>query len=243
MDFQTLSERLGSKVTFVDESDRTAKLDLQGPLSAEVLNRLGIPSEVLPKYYHFTRVKLFGADVLLSRTGYTGELGFELYFDAALAVDFWRRLLADSAVKPAGLGARDTLRLEMGYPLYGHELNEMTTPIEAGFGDMLKLDSSNRTFVGSDALRSGIPQKRLIGLVLEGRRAAREGTPVLLNGKKIGAVTSGTFAPSLGCAVAMAYLEAEASRNKAFSLDLQKVVIQAENVPLPFYKKGSARKN
>ncbi len=242
-DFRTLSGRLGSRVVLTDESDRTAKLDLQGPLSAEVLGRLGIPQETLPKYYHFTPVKLFGADVLLSRTGYTGELGFELYFDASRAVDFWRGLLADGTVKPAGLGARDTLRLEMGYPLYGHELNETTTPVEAGFGGMLKLDSSDRTFAGSGALRGRAPEKQLVGLVLEGRRAARERTPVLLDGKQVGAVTSGAFAPSLGVAVAMAYVEADAARSNSFSLDLQRVVIQAENVPLPFYKNGSARKN
>jgi len=243
IDFKTLSGRLGKDVVLSDESDCTAKLDLQGPLSAEVLIRLGIPQDMLPKYYHFTKVNLFGTNVLLSRTGYTGELGFELYFDASLAVDFWRGILADAAVKPAGLGARDTLRLEMGYPLYGHELNEMTTPVEAGFGAMLKIDSSDRVFSGSAALRGRVPEKQLVGLVLEGRRAAREGTPVLLEGKKVGAVTSGTFAPSLGVAVAMAYVDADSAGSRSFSLDLQKVVIQAENVPVPFYKKGTARKN
>lgn len=243
IDFKTLSGRLGSSVVLTDESDRTAKLDLQGPLSADVLVRLGIPQSALPKYYHFTRVKLFGTDVLLSRTGYTGELGFELYFDASKAVEFWRGILADAAVKPAGLGARDTLRLEMGYPLYGHELNEATTPVEAGFGAMLKLDSSVRNFFGSDVLRGRAPAKQLVGLVLEGRRAAREGTPVLLDGRKVGSVTSGAFAPSLGVAVAMAYVDAEAAGNKTFSLDLQRVVIQAGNTPLPFYQKGTARKN
>lgn len=243
LDFKTLSGRLGSSVVLTDESDRTAKLDLQGPLASEVLVRLGIPAEVLPKYYHFTRVKLFGTDVLLSRTGYTGELGFELYFDASKAVEFWRGILADAAVKPAGLGARDTLRLEMGYPLYGHELNEATTPVEAGFGAMLKLDSSARSFFGSDALRGRAPAKQLVGLVLEGRRAAREGAPVLLDGRKVGSVTSGTFAPSLGVAVAMAYVDADAAGSRTFSLDLQRVVIQGANTPLPFYQKGTARKN
>jgi len=242
IDFRTLAERLGAGVEFTDESDRTAKLDLQGPKSADVLARFGLPASALPKYYHFAPVKLFGMDMLLSRTGYTGELGFELYFDAARAVEVWRKILTDSEVKPAGLGARDTLRLEMGYPLYGHEMDEETTPIEAGFGAMLKLDGSTREFVGSDALRNGKPAKHLIGLKLEGRRAARAGMTVLANGQPAGVVTSGAFAPSLNCAVAMARIDAGMEGTTAFEIDLQRTRIAAEKHSLPFYLGGTARK-
>ena len=241
IDFRTLSERLGSEVDLTDESDRTAKLDLQGPHSAEVLHRFGLAVESLPKYYHCTGITLFGEEMLLSRTGYTGELGFELYFNADRAVRVWRELLTDPEVKPAGLGARDTLRLEMGYPLYGHELNEDITPVEAGFGAMLKLDSSNREFVGSDALRKRKPGKQLIGLKLDGRRAARAGMTVLAAGKKAGTVTSGAFAPSLNCAVAMALMETGTDA-ETFEIDLQRSVVTASKQAFPFYPDGTARK-
>ncbi|MBP5532088.1 MAG: glycine cleavage system protein T, partial [Lentisphaeria bacterium] len=199
-------------------------------------------ASALPKYYHWGRFNLFGLDMLVSRTGYTGELGFELYFDAAHAVDVWRKLLACPGVKPAGLGARDTLRLEMGYPLYGDEMDESTTPVEAGFGALLKLDKSDRAFVGSKALRANHPKKRLRGIVLEGRRAAHTGTPLLLDGKPVGTITSGTFAPSLGCAVAMAYLDASAEipEDAVFDVELHRAVVKAKLAPLPFWTHGTA---
>ena len=145
-------------------------------------------------------------------------------------------------MKPAGLGARDTLRLEMGYPLYGDEMDEATTPVEAGFGALLKLDKSDRAFVGSKALRTKPPKKRLRGIVLEGRRAAHTGTPVLLQGKQVGVITSGTFAPSLGCAVAMAYFDASAEfpADAEFEVELHRAVVKAKPAPLPFWTHGTA---
>lgn len=243
-DFAMLAERLPVSCRLTDESRATAKLDLQGPLSAEVLIRMGVPEETLPAYYHFTSLVLNGVPMILSRTGYTGELGYELYFAADSAVAVWRGLLEQPEVKPAGLGARDTLRLEMGYPLYGHEMNEETTPLEAGFGGMLKLTESARVFVGSDALRSRMPSKTLIGLLLEGRRAAREGTTVLFDGKAVGKVTSGAFAPSLDRAVAMAYVPCELADRKdgTFQMDTGRALIPGVITDLPFYKNGTARK-
>ena len=244
VDFAELAKRLPRECTVSDESDRTAKLDLQGPLSAGILTELGIPEDALPAYYHFADVKIDGVDVLLSRTGYTGELGYELYFHAESAVGMWRRLLAFRDVKPAGLGARDTLRLEMGYPLYGHEMNESTTPVEAGFGAMLKLEENPRKFIGSDVLRGSKPSRVLTGLLLEGRRAAREGCAVLYGGDAVGKVASGAFAPSLERAVAMAYLPPELAgdMDAVFEVDTGRVRIPAKIEPLPFYKEGTARK-
>ena len=244
IDFATLAKRLPDGCAITDDSDITAKLDLQGPFSSEVLVSLGVPEEALPAYYHFTHVTINGLNVLLSRTGYTGELGYELYFSADKAVAMWRTLLACEGVKPAGLGARDTLRLEMGYPLYGHEMNEETTPMEAGFGAMLKLEENSREFPGSEVLRKAAPRRILTGLVLEGRRAAREGCAVLLNGIAVGKVTSGTFAPSLERAVAMAYLSPEAvqSSDAVFEVDTGRVRIPAKIEALPFYKNGTVRK-
>ena len=242
VDFAELRKRLPESVKLENLSDATAKFDLQGPDSMAVLTSLGLDAAALPKYYRWGKFNLFGLDMIISRTGYTGELGFELYFDAAHAVDVWRKLLACPGVKPAGLGARDTLRLEMGYPLYGDEMDESTTPVEAGFGALLKLDKSARAFVGSSALRSVPPKKHLRGIVLEGRRAAHTGTPLLLDGRQVGTITSGTFAPSLGCAVAMAYLDAseEIPEDAVFDVELHRAVVKAKLAPLPFWTHGTA---
>jgi len=242
VDFAELRKRLPASVKLENLSGATAKFDLQGPDSAAVLVSFGLDAAALPKYYHWSRFRLFGLDMLISRTGYTGELGFELYFDAAHAVDVWRKLLACPGVKPAGLGARDTLRLEMGYPLYGDEMDEATTPVEAGFGALLKLGQSGRTFVGSGALRSNPPKKHLRGIVLDGRRAAHTGTPLLYRGAQVGTITSGTFAPSLGCAVAMAYLDASADvpADAEFEVELHRAVVKAKLAPLPFWTHGTA---
>ena len=242
VDFATLRLRVPSSLHFENMSDRLAKFDLQGPESADVLVSLGIDAAALPKYYHWASFELFGTTVMISRTGYTGELGFELYFEADRAVDVWRKLLACPGVKPAGLGARDTLRLEMGYPLYGDEMDETTTPIEAGFGPLLKLDTVKRDFIGSDALRNTPPKKRLRGIVLEGRRAAHTGTPLLYRGEQVGTITSGTFAPSLGCAVAMAYLDAsrEIPEDAEFDVELHRATVKAHLSPLPFWTRGTA---
>ena len=242
VDFATLRERLPESIRMENMSDRTAKFDLQGPESADVLVSLGIEADALPKYYHWASFQLFGTTVMISRTGYTGELGFELYFDADHAVDVWRKLLACPGVKPAGLGARDTLRLEMGYPRDGAEMAETTTPIEAGFGPLLKLGVIPRVFVGCQALINTPPKKHLRGIVLEGRRAAHTGTPLLYRGEQVGTITSGTYAPSLGCAVAMAYLDAskEIPEDAEFDVELHRATVKAHLAPLPFWTHGTA---
>jgi len=243
-DASRICSLLPSEVLFSDESDITAKLDLQGPGSAAVLAEAGIETAVLPRYFRWIKTSINGIDCLLSRTGYTGELGFELYFAATKATDMWNYLLSFEQVKPAGLGARDTLRLEMGYALYGHELNLETTPIEAGYGSMLKLDKlPERKFPGSDILRTRNPDKKLVGLKLEGRRAAREGANVLNTDEAtIGKVSSGAFSPSLGYAVAMAYINADAGLDAGdeILLDAGRSKLSATIVKLPFYSEGTA---
>ncbi|OGV53430.1 MAG: glycine cleavage system protein T [Lentisphaerae bacterium GWF2_52_8] len=237
--------RLPEEVSFEDESDATAKLDLQGPASASVLEKLGLDIKKLPAYYCWMNTTIAGHPCLLSRTGYTGELGFEIYSSVEAGCALWDTLLSLPGVKPAGLGARDTLRLEMAYPLYGHELNTGTTPVEAGFGGMLKLESG-RQFVGSDALRNGTPRKKLVAVEIEGRRAAREGTPLLQNGKLVGKVSSGAFSPSLGFAIALAYVESlgvASQPGDELQLDMGRgAQLRGRFAALPFYKKGSARK-
>ena len=237
-------QELPAGISFIDESDATAKIDLQGPLSAEVLISLGLDTETLPKYFNFTTATIGGISCLLSRTGYTGELGFELYLPTAAAETMWKLLLKNDQVKPAGLGARDTLRLEMGYALYGHELNETVTPLEAGMGGMLKLNNlPEREFIGSNALHASTSDKKLVGIMLEGRRAAREGTVITdINGVEIGIVTSGAFSPSLGKAVAMGYISGNLAIDTPLLLNAGRKAIPGKITELPFYKSGSVRK-
>ena len=236
-------ELLPKDVSFADESDATAKIDLQGPESADILVLLGLNRESLPAYYRWIRAQISGIPCLLSRTGYTGELGFEIYFSADKAETMWNILLEQKNVKPAGLGARDTLRLEMGYPLYGHELNLETTPVEAGFAKMLKL-GGNRDFIGAEVLRTSQPGKRLVGIELDGRRVAREGTPVFISGRESGKVSSGTFSPSLEKAIALAYVNGESEINTGTEVELvtDRFRITGKTASVPFYKDGTARK-
>ena len=242
-DIARLRELLPDRVKLVDESDETAKIDLQGPSSAQVLEKLGVAKSSLPGYYKWTRANVAGFETLLSRTGYTGELGFELYVGVDNAAALWKALLAIDNVEPAGLGARDTLRLEMGYPLYGHELDTDTTPVEAGFGAMLELDDEHR-FPGSEVLRTRLPRKQLTGILLEGRRAARAGSAIYADGKKIGVITSGAYSPSLGRAVAMAYLDEERQPKigTPLEIDAGRATIPGVITATPFLENTSLRK-
>ncbi|MDD2403953.1 MAG: glycine cleavage system aminomethyltransferase GcvT [Victivallaceae bacterium] len=244
-DVAQIRKHLPNGIELVDISDETAKLDLQGPESATVISELtGLQICELPKYFRWQWVEIDGIRVLLSRTGYTGELGFELYFPMDKAVTLWRRLLQFKNVKPAGLGARDTLRLEMGMALYGHELNLETTPLEAGYGFMLKMeDFPSREFIGRKALENTPGERELVAVYLEGRRAAREHTELLdINQNTIGIVTSGGFAPSLGHAIALAYVsKGSVNKNDAVFLNVGKSQIQGKIGGLPFYTNGTAR--
>lgn len=235
---------LPKNIVFADESDATAKLDLQGPESAKVLAACGLDAGTLPAYFHFGFASVDGIDCLLSRTGYTGELGFELFLKTGQAVELWERLLKHGAVQPAGLGARDTLRVEMGYALYGHELSDRVTPFEAGYGPMLKLEAHpERVFHGSAALRNHRAVQTLAGIRLEGRRAARAGCEILDGENRvIGQVTSGTFGPSLGCAIAMGYIETDARpADGKVLLNTDRVMLEGKLCTLPFYREGTAK--
>jgi aminomethyltransferase len=241
-DADRFKKLLSEDIEFYDESDQTAKIDLQGPESADVLIDLGFKKEDLPGYFRFIHTTINSVPCILSRTGYTGELGFEIYINSKDAVDIWRLLLENENVKPAGLGARDTLRLEMGYPLYGHEMDLETTPVEAGFGTMLKLDSE-REFIGSGPLKNTPPAKFLTAFILDGRRAAREGSEILLNGQPAGHVSSGTFSPSLELAVAMGYLNAPLTSGDKVEIQVGRNALPATVCDLPIYTKGTARKS
>ncbi|MFP5287858.1 MAG: glycine cleavage T C-terminal barrel domain-containing protein, partial [Thermoanaerobaculia bacterium] len=175
----------------------------------------------------------------ISRTGYTGEDGVELYLAPEDAPEIWRRLL-DAGVKPAGLGARDTLRLEAAMALYGHEIDESTTPFEAGLGWVVKLDKGD--FLGRDALAAqrerGIPRK-LVGFEVQGRGIARQGHGVLSEGETVGAVTSGTWSPTFEKALGMAYVPQDlAAPGTSLTLDVRGKPVSAVVVDLPFYRRS-----
>lgn len=234
-----VQQHLSPGTIFEDVSAVTAKLDVQGPRSREVLER--VAGGTLPELGYFRSIYLpiFDSNVLLSRTGYTGEWGYELYFPVQDAQRIWDLLLTDPAIKPAGLGARDTLRLEMGYPLYGHELKDLASPLAVCGGKFVAMDTD---FIGHSALKmeqdEGVA-KKLIGLKLESRRAAREGSVVLCDGEEVGVVTSGSVSPSLGVAVAMAMVDASA--DGVWTLSVRGKELPATKAALPFYTDGSAR--
>lgn len=235
--------RLSSETVFRDVSPETAKLDVQGPKSREAMEQvMGLHLPEL-KYFYAEFCDLLGVECLVSRTGYTGEWGYELYFPASEAERFWKALLTHEEIKPAGLGARDTLRLEMGYPLYGHELFEDRSPLGAGHGLFVDFTKS---FVGRDALlreKENGTSKVLVGLRLETKSAARAGDTVRLVDAPVGFVTSGSLAPSLGVAVALAYVDTEVSTpRQELTIDARGRRLAAEVVEWPFYKNGTARK-
>ena len=196
----------------LDISDRTALLAVQGPKATEILEPLTDVDLAAIPYYHFVRGSLAGVDnMIISATGYTGAGGFELYFDADHAEAVWRAILQAGkphGLLPAGLGARDTLRLEKGYCLYGNDIDDTTSPLEAGLGWITKLETDD--FVGKDFLvrqkAEGV-SRRLVGFRVHDRRAPRHGYPILDEaGQRIGEVTSGTHAPSLDYPIGMGYV-------------------------------------
>ncbi|MCM2264738.1 MAG: glycine cleavage system aminomethyltransferase GcvT [Desulfuromonadales bacterium] len=228
--------------TLTNRSAEFAQLALQGPAAAEILGRLTSGPLTSIRYYHFSQGEVAGVPTLISRTGYTGEDGFELYIPASAAVGMWNRLLeagrADGLM-PIGLGARDTLRLEKGYALYGHELSSTISPLEAGLGWIVKLDKGD--FVGRDALlkqkAAGLP-RRLVGLAMEERGIPREGYPVYAGEKQVGAVTSGTMSPSLKNGIALALIESPcAVLDKELLVGIRDRKLRAKIVKPPFVKK------
>ena len=235
-DFDHIRANLPDALSLADVSDETGKIDVQGPESLKVINDVLGTSWNHLKYFNFEQTDALGFPMIVSRTGYTGELGYELYLPADRAPEIWEKLAADERVEPVGLGARDTLRLEIGYPLYGQDLDEDHTPREAGAGFFLKKESEYIGKSGLDAVRES-----LVALSIDGRRTARHNDEVWVDGRKTGLVTSGSFAPSLGHCIALAYVRAEDADNDVFMVKTARAEIEAKKVALPFYKDGTAR--
>jgi len=235
-----IKEQLGKGAYFEDLSPKLAKLDLQGPLSREVITSSVNPDAGRLGYYSFDYFDVLGERNIISRTGYTGELGYEIYVSREKAGELWRKLAGHEKVRPAGLGARDTLRLEMGYTLYGRDVDEKTTPLEANLKRYVNLE---KDFIGKDALikqqREGI-KKVLAAFKTRSRRAPRHGYEIRRGGITVGTVTSGSFSPSLSVGIGLGYMDAEVARpGERISVRNAAVEIEAEVSSKPFLQNTS----
>jgi aminomethyltransferase len=230
-----------SRVEVVDNSDRTGKIDLQGPLSRAILQNLASDDLAPLTYYHAKDTKVMKIPALVSRSGYTGEDGFEIYTESRRIGEIWDKLLeigTDLGLKPVGLGARDTLRLEAGMMLYGNDMDETITPLEVVYGWVTNLE---KDFVGSSALKrlkeKGLARK-LVGFEMEDRGIARHGYKVFKDAAEVGLVTSGTFTPTLQKAVGLAFVPASYSRpGTDIFIQIRDHHARARIVELPFYRR------
>lgn len=227
-----------------DVSADYSQIALQGPRAAAILAQVSRVDLAGIKYYWFTRATCCGVEGLLARTGYTGEDGFEFYFPPPESERVWSGLLEagkDDGLIPAGLGARNTLRLEAAFPLYGHELDDETTLLEAGLGWISKLDKGD--FLGREALAAqkhfGL-RKKLVGFEMADRGIGRDGYPVSIGGERVGKVTSGSYAPYVKKNIGLAYLppeKVEEASARGIQIEIRGKMVSARLVPLPFYKR------
>ncbi len=233
---------LTSKAVFKDISFQTAKLDLQGPRSREILKDF-VPEISKLEYYTFDEFVLLGEKCLISRTGYTGELGYEIYYPWEKSKELWRAILKNDTVKPTGLGVRDVLRIEMCYSLYGHELEEHISPLQAGLN---KFTDFEKDFIGKEALlkekANGVT--KTIGCISsESRRSPRQGHKIFdANKNVIGEVTSGTFSPGLQLGIGLGFLDiANNVVGNKVSFGDDKIQSPATIIKRPFYKNGTLK--
>jgi len=239
-----VDQKGGANVRLKDISSDVGLIAVQGPNAEPVLQPLAGVMLSSIGYYHFDTGSIAGCQCFISRTGYTGEDGFELYCRWKDTPAIWEALLQAGAL-PIGLGARDSLRLEMGYALYGNEIDRTITPLEATLGWIVKLDKG-APFVGADALRAqkarGVTRK-LVGFKLNGRGIARHGYPVWHDGKPVDIVRSGTQSPSLGAAIGTTFLPAAVAKvGTTFEIECRNEKIPAEVVGRPFWKNGTVKK-
>jgi len=234
-------------VELEDVSEATALIALQGPVAREILQPITNPDIDSIKYYRFSEGEVANVPAVVSGTGYTGEDGFELYIAAEDASKVWDALLSagsSDGLIPAGLGARDSLRLEMGYSLYGNDLDEDHTTLESGLGWITKLDKDD--FVGRDALigqkENGVT-RRLVGMKLEERAFPRPGYPIVSKGEAVGQITSGTMSPSLGVGIALGYVPSEMARiDTVLQIDIRGRLADGRVQRPPFYTDSSIRR-
>lgn len=238
-DFKWVQSNNTEGVDLQNISDNVTQLAIQGPKSIETLKKLTDINLEEIKFYHFTEGVLAGEEMIISRTGYTGEIGFELYFRPEISEEIWDKIFEagkEFNIQPIGLAARDTLRLEKGYCLYGNDITKDTNPIEAGLGWITKVDKGE--FIGRDSIMKVKEQgvkRRLRGFISEERAIPRHGHKLFKDGAEIGEVTSGTLSPMLNKAVGMAYIKKEfAEEGTKVRIQIRKNFIDAEVVKPPF---------
>jgi aminomethyltransferase len=237
-DIEWLNSKIMDGVDIKDLKHEMTLLALQGPKSQQLLQKICDIDLKKLGHHKIAKSLISNIESLISRTGYTGEDGFELFFDRSKAEAIWNKLVGLGAF-PCGLGARDTLRLEAGMPLYGHEYNEGITPLETGFSFAVKLDKGD--FIGRDSLvvhKEEGTSKRLVGIKLNETGIPRQGQKIFKDGKMIGYITSGTMSPTLKVPIGMGYVRSEYSDiGSAFDVDIRGKHIKAEVAKLPFYKR------
>jgi aminomethyltransferase len=243
-DFHWLQEQGPQDLELKNRSDAYALIALQGPRAQEILQPLTTLDLGALKYYHFADVEVDSHPVTVSRTGYTGEDGFEIFVPPAQVEALWKRLLeagGEKGLVPAGLGARDTLRLEARMCLYGQDMDETTSLIEAGLGWIVCLDEAKGDFPGRVVLaeqKKNGPPRKLVGFEVTGRGIARHGYPVLVHDERVGEVTSGTYAPFLQKNIGLCYVPAtRAAVGTELAIDIRERKVPARVVPTPFYKR------
>jgi aminomethyltransferase len=222
-----------------DITDRTALLALQGPLAQNILQKIAPDNSFDQlKPFSLTNADLFSVKCIISRTGYTGEDGFELFFNSS-EIQLWDKLLqegSDSEIAPAGLGARDSLRLEAGLLLYGNDMDEQTTPLEVPLGWTVKFDKKE-DFIGKRALQSNVARKKLVGFEMLGKRIARAGNEVFLAGKKIGSVTSGGFSPTYNKSIGFCFVPPKVQFEQMVDINITSASYPAKITGTRFYKR------
>ncbi|WP_373048959.1 glycine cleavage system aminomethyltransferase GcvT [Vulgatibacter sp.] len=241
-DYAWMRDHAREGVTVKNESDDWAQLALQGPKAVAIAQKLTSHDLSAIKFFHFAEIELGGKAVIMARTGYTGEDGFEIFCQPGDAETLWEALLeagkADG-LQPAGLGARDSLRTEAKLALYGNDIDDDHTPLEAGLGWIVKWDKGD--FMGRDALEEqkaeGV-QRKLVGFTLTERGIPRHGYPILKDGERVGEVTSGTQSPTLGMPIGLAYVPTElAAEGSTFHVEIRGKPVAAKVVKTPFYKR------
>src|SRR5579883_1311465 len=238
-DFEHIRSQNRFEATVENNGDRYAQLAVQGPAARAILQKLTPVDLSAIKYYWFTHGKVSGVDAMIAHTGYTGEDGFEIYIPPAEAARIWQELVAGGA-KPAGLGARNTLRLEAKMALYGHEIDASISPLEADLDWIVKLDKGD--FIGREALRKqqeGGLRRKLVGFEMRGRGIGRDGYEVRIGGAPAGWVTSGSPSPTLNKNIGLCYLPAaEAQPGRAIQIMIRNQPVDAVTVTTPFYKRA-----
>jgi aminomethyltransferase len=243
-DFAWMGDRVSGDVELHDISDVVSLLAVQGPKSLVTLQKLTDVNLSEMKYYHVQKGKLAGEKSIISRTGYTGELGFEIYFTANVAASerVWNTVMEagkEFQIAPIGLGARDTLRLEMGYCLYGNDIDAKTNPLEAGLGWITKLEKGD--FIGREAILKAKDKgmmRRLVGFTFAEKAFPRHGYEIRRDGANVGIVTSGTFSPILEKGIGMGYVDSKyAEPGNNFSVMIRDKEVEATVVKLPFVAK------